>query len=530
MIQEAISGISTETVSDLSTPRRRLESIIYFILTVLGFSTWFFMAVPFASHRESYWWLGMLHSHGFLEAFSVGISSTYRPLAQAVAWLGFLVLDPGVFPTNVLRQTVLQGSIYGLFVLAWWHIYRAAAQRRVFAVVAFVVGSVFFSGYIQLFHIYGIFYVPVILMLGGLLRLHASKSLPKREVSSAVVAIVLVFWHPFASALFLGFYFGYYVSTIWQRSTAQHVRALLILVVGMSPIAALVFLFPRAPMPLSTRMEGFLVSYQTNEVNLFASLVAAILAVTVIVSMRMSLRSRVITSLLASGVGLMVAFKGWPVLLLWLCAVLIKLLVLRSWDLFFLTLTAALLPLGGAIGSPMYALFAIILAAYVTALEWSKAEKALAVFRPPVAAGIILVSTIIIVLVRANIDLPMITAVAKPLLIERERTVQFESILAWLHNSKYCADGIGFAEGAGNPVASVESAIRRRSRPPAGIEDVRVFWDRVLRCRNDMGRGDEAGSAIVTFGGAALADSRRVFEVEGRYAGKATVWIRDAYK
>src|ERR1700722_10534909 len=102
----------------LSDSKADAQSITYFIVAVLGFSFWFFMAVPFASHRETYWWLAMTPTHSFATAFSV-ISVTYRPLAQAVTWLEFVILDPRVFPTSILRQTLFQGLIYGMFCFAW---------------------------------------------------------------------------------------------------------------------------------------------------------------------------------------------------------------------------------------------------------------------------------------------------------------------------------------------------------------------------------------------------------------------------
>src|SRR4051812_47390625 len=64
----------------------RTDVFAYFLLTVLGFSFWFFVAVPFGSHRETYWWLATVHQHQFAHALSF-ISSTYRPLHQAATWL-----------------------------------------------------------------------------------------------------------------------------------------------------------------------------------------------------------------------------------------------------------------------------------------------------------------------------------------------------------------------------------------------------------------------------------------------------------
>jgi hypothetical protein len=217
-------------------------------------------------------------------------------------------------------------------------------------------------------------------------------------------------------------------------------------------------------------------------------------------------------------------------LLLWLCAVLIKLLVLRCWSLFFLALTAALLPFGGGIGTPIHALFAIIIAAYVTPLGWSEAEKVLFFVRTRYVIATAIAATVVLLMARAGIEVPIVTRVARPLLAERERTYQLENILAWLHNSGYCGYEIGFVEHADNPIDSVESAITRRNRPPASLEDVQFFWRTVLQCRKAERPNNKRGTAIVTFGGPALADSRPVFEVGGRYAGDATVWIGDSQK
>ncbi len=439
---------------------------------MLGFSFWFFMVVPFASHRESYSWLAGVQTESLAHQFSFGLSSTYRPLSQIVTRLGFAILDVRVFPTNALRQALLQGFIYGMFVLAWWLIYSGARQRRLFALVACVAGGVFFSGYVHLFHIYGLFYLPVILMVGALLRFHAADSFDIPEVWFAVLAIVLAFWHPFATALFIGFYFGFYLDTFLQRRKGQHVQALMILLVGLMAIMALVALFPRAQMPTGSRLFGFLVTYQTNEVNRVASFVAFLLAQMVVFSMVRSTRLKLAA---------------------------------------FSFVTAAL--------------FAIVVAVYVTSLGWLQAENALSFFKPQYALGIILASTIILLAVRAGIAVPVVTRVATPLLTERERTYQLEDALAWLHNSPYCGYDVAFAENSGSPVDSVESAITRRNRPPAGLQDVQLYWNTVLRCHSGERANDKAGTAVVTFGGPALADFTSAFAVKGKYAGDATIWI-----
>ena len=163
------------------------QAMTYFIVAVLGFSFWFFLAVPFASHRETYWWLAMVQTKPFSQAFGI-ISSTYRPVAQAVTWAAFLLVGPRTFPTSLVRQSLLQGLVYGFFVLAWWLMYSTSPQRKCFAVLACVTGAVFFSGYVHLFHIYGLMYVPVMLMLGTLLHFYGNGTFEKHQKWLAVVA------------------------------------------------------------------------------------------------------------------------------------------------------------------------------------------------------------------------------------------------------------------------------------------------------------------------------------------------------
>jgi hypothetical protein len=508
------------------TPGTRIQTISYFILTVLGFSFWFFMVIPFASHRETYSWLAGAQTESFSQQFRYGVSSTYRPLSQIATRFAFLILNPGVFPTAVVRQALLQVLIYGMFVLAWWLIYSNAPQRRVFALVACITGGLFFSGYVHLFHIYGLFYVPVMLMLGTLLRLHASGRFEKYESWLATLAIVLALWHPFSTGMFLGFYGGRYLERFWQRSRAQHLRAALILGLGTAALVMLVFVFPRSHTSFNSKLFGFLVSYKTNEVNEVASFASYLLALMTFASMKMSKRTTRFAFLVVSVLSAVCFWKGLPLLFVWLCVALFKLIRLHAWSLLSLAFTAILLPFGGGIGSPMYALFAIIIGTYVTALGWFEAERSLSALKTQYVLGMVAAAAMVVLLVRAQVEVPVVTRVANPILAERERTYQLEHILAWLHTSDYCGYEVAFLDSAGSPIDDVASAINRHNRPPAAIEDVRLFWDSVLQCRPSGGRKD--GTAIVTFGSPALPNSHQVFGVKGRYAGEAAVWIADS--
>ena len=509
-----------------------------FALAVLGFSFWFFLAVPFASHRETYWWLATVGSHDVSHAFSF-ITSTWRPLFQVANWLGYLLLDPAIFPTRQLRQAAIQLFNWTAFAFAWWIISREAVERRTFALIACVAGGVFFSGYVQLFHVYGIAYIPVMLIVAALIRMSArSNGLTETLLASAAAASV--FWHPFATALFAGWYFGRTFETWGERGTAGRVRAVVILLVCSAAVVCIVFLLPllvsqtsallreSATRGVGPRSFGLLVSYQTNEVNWIASVVAFLLTLAIAWGTpRVPLRGRVVLTIAILGASAAFVSIGWPLVLLWVLAAVVKLAWMRCWSLAALAATATMLPFGGGIGTPIHVLFAIALATYATALGWQTAERRLAFVGPRSVGAAVTVAALLVLGLRSGLDLPVLSRLAMPLLAERERTYQGEQLLVWLHGSPHCERDIEFVTAAGNPVDSLESVIDRRYRPPASIEDMRLYWRTALRCPSRQVADGDKSAVILTFGGPTVPGATPVHAIPGRYAGPATVWILD---
>jgi hypothetical protein len=365
-----------------------------------------------------------------------------------------------------------------------------------------------------------------VLSVGLLLRLHARDTFRRSEVVFALIAILLAFWHPFATALFMGFYFGYCLENFHQRSRFEQVRAAGILMLGAVTVFVLVSLFSRAEMGAHSRLLGFLTSYRTNEVNSIASFCALLLTQVALMSFVPKASSRLVGGVVLTALAVLLWYQNLPVLFLWFGVVLIKLFRLRYWSIFFMMATAAILPFGGGIGTPIYCLFGIIIAVYATVLEWPQTEAVLSFLAPRYAVGIVGLATIVLVAMRIGVDVPVVSRLAKPLLVERERTYQLENALAWLHNSQYCGYEIDFKENAGSPIDSTENVITRSNRPPAALEDVQYFWDNILRCRDAAHVGPLEGKMVLTFGGPVLENSNPVFVVNGKYAGDAVVWVK----
>jgi len=500
--------------------------LTHFAIGVAGFSFWFLMAVPFASHRESYAWLASVYRGNFLEAVGWTLATTWRPLAQTVTWLGFAILNPHIFPTSVPRQALLQMLVYGAFLVAWLIIYSTAPQHRTLSLIAFVAGAVFFPGYIHLFHIYGHSYAVILLILALMLKRSLTGAFKQHDTLLAAIAITLVLWHPFATVVFLGFYVGRYLDVAATLGRRDHLTAWTIIVAASLAVIGSVASSPNLGTTWAyDPMAAFVISYRTNEINVIASLVAWGLAYVALLSTAIPGRPKLALGVLVTVLGAGFFLADIPLLLLWILVVCGKLAHRRSWGLLVPLVVAALLPYGGRIGGPVYGLFPIVLATFVTSLGWTEAETRLCWIDRRHGIALVLGLGAIVLAVRAGISVPVFSPLARPLLAERERTFQFEHALAWLSQSSYCGRHLAFAEAAGNPIDSVESAITRRHRPPAGLDDVVAFWETALRCK---ARAVDKGVVVITFGGQELAGASRVFELPGLKAGPATAWIRSS--
>jgi hypothetical protein len=515
------------------TKNSMLETLAYGALAVLGFSFWFWMAVPFASHREAYEWLGYVGSHWTLVDFLTYSVSTYRPLSQGLMGAVYIWTGLGAFPSSTLVQGVVQVVVYAGYVIAWLVIYQKHPQRRSLALWAALVGLVFFAPYTMFFHPWGMFYFPVVGAIAWLTRLGENSVSRLQFTCLAICAIIFLFWHPFASALILAYLGTDVLVTLVKRR--QLSTDMFFAVAGVTGVALAVLLAMRTiPVGyydsyssddqgwIASRLSGWVASYKTIEVNYIASAVAMLVALVTAWSVPLARYWRGM-SLLAVGLTCLLLLNlQLPLLLVWLAIALVKLMFGGRWRLAAMLFSASLFPLGSGIGAPIYGLFAVMLACYASAIDeplavWISNKLSGTV----IAAGVIAV--MLVALAERWIDLPGLTTVARPLLAEKDRTYQLEAGLQFIASSPLCSRDISFVESADPPRYTMNNVLERSHRPPSGLSDVLRFWT-TARCSPTVPQEKQPPPLLLTFGSQRLACGTPVFEVSSRFAGHMIVY------
>ena len=393
-----------------------VQKCIYAALVVLGLSFWFFLGFPFANHNESFVIVTQLDtlSLGDILTEQIYPVATYRPLGQAVAWSGYHMGEKSVREVQIFNFVVA--------VIAWLVLFFALRERRVFAFAALAAGGVFFSGYIYLFHLHGVFYSPLLLLIAVLFLLETKPVTAGLLWVVSVTALVATFFHTYALPIYLAALVGFILERprefgAFRWTLAGSMLGALILLVAL-------VILPRHESVMTTdaMLSGLLASYRMVEVNGVVSATAALLAFLTAWSYPGSRMVRWILLGAAAGAVAVASLLGLPMLFVWIGITLVKTLALRKWWLSFVIAGTALLPAPAATGSPTYLVFTIMACAGGLALFWSTAENRISPWGDRIAALAVLVAVCLLVLLRQGVDVPVLSEGAKPLLAEREKT------------------------------------------------------------------------------------------------------------
>ena len=487
-------------------------SIVYPLLAVAGLSFCFFLGFPFDNHNESYRWIPALAKASMQDVLTKQVINieSFRPLGMAFAWLTVKISD------NIYLQQIMN---WLFAVSSFLVLYRGSARKPSFAILAFGTGGIFFAGYIYLFHLHGVFYGPFQLYTAGLMlfAFRENNISPKNIAVWAAITAITCLFHTFALLLFCAFIGGYMLQMRMQNS--KKVLGWLILALVGALALCYAILHGREIKTVTSLTRGFLVSYSMAEAKPVLSLFAVIPCVLLGISLSHIKNFKQVIAVVICVTALVLLYVHIPVLILWPLLSIIKLAIDKKWSAAAIIGAASILPLGSSSGSPTYVVFVLMLCCYITAAYSFYTVQDTKFIR--LAASIVLVCTIsCLALIMVNINVPLLSVVARPILAEKEKTKQMTALINWkIKNPTYHAYHLTLFGEADLPV-NASNTIDRANRPVTFQSDIDIYMNFVSEKLYHTMPADTA-NLYITFGDQLLPNKKMVLAVDGKWNGKA---------
>lgn len=478
------------------------------ILAVSSLTFLFLLGFPWQHHDESLVWAIDLQSLSFWRSLlpkPVMYVASYRPFGMALTWLTFKASGGGLWLQQLINYTIT--------VFAWLFALRGVRDRLSFAWVSFLCGAAFFSGYIYLFHLQGVFYGPLLAFVAWLLvQDERGTALTWATVMLWLsIATVAALFHTFAYLLLAAFLGGRCMQDLIEhRAVSVPAAAFGVLMCGCG---ILLLLYGSQAIGPSYAITGLILSYTLLEVSPLTGFISAALAVLACITLQET-RLRAACIALALIASLTLAALHLPVVLAWIGICLLKVVLQRRLGLAALIAASAALPVVTGTGSPTYALVVLLPVCNAT-VDGFDAPGALHRTQRVLAVAAIL-TLLLGYLAISSTAIPALDRLFSPLLSEKEKTNQMMQMFAWLDANPAVTGDLRLCQPAGYPVSSV--ARDRRYRAPTDDRTLRYY----LKGRYGERLVQETPHLLLCFGGQ-NAGTARLHTIEGRWAGSATL-------
>jgi len=490
------------------------ERLLYGLVAVLGLSFWFLVAFPFANHNESYIWVAQLSRLSLLEVLSKGLQpvSGFRPLGLATAWAGFKLSGGSIYPQQVFN--------YLIAALAWLILLSAIREKKMFAWVSLIAGGAFFSGYIYLFHLHGVFYSPLLAFVAFLV----ASAIPRHELKTRGLAIISVLaaaislYHPFALPLYGAYLLGHLVESGRAIGRKRLVASSLLIVAACLLMRLLV---PGRAFSLThSPVLGLLTSYRTMELKRVLSAVSLLLSLGTVLSMRRTWRTQAVLGGAVVLLSLIFLRLRLPILIVWVAVSFLKAALASRWRIALVIAAAAILPAVSGTGSPTYAVFAVMCCCCILALDSGFLEKRSAILNA--VSGLAVIGAVLaVVALRAGVSVPVVSKLATPVLAEKEKTFQLDEIIRWWAGSDHHSYRLVLGQAARNPTESTD-AIDRTRRAPTSQD----YLDAYVSASGPHRQETWPGELVICFGEEKIDGATKVYAAPGRYNGEAAVYLK----
>ncbi|MEP6749987.1 MAG: hypothetical protein ABJB86_19770 [Bacteroidota bacterium] len=490
-------------------------SFAYLLLTVSGLSFCFFLGFPFDNHNESYIWVVLLKKASLWDALTkqlIGGIETFRPLGMANAWITYR-LSGNIYLQQILNWLFAIGSFAILFF--------NSRNKVLFSVIALVTSVCFFSGYIYLFHLHGVFYGPFQLYVAALLCIaYTRPDLSQRMLAALIITTIIVsLYHTFALPVFCAFLCGYIIRA-FRNNNRLSLIILLILLLVTAGFAKLI-LHSKEFKTAGQLVQGFFASYKMTEFDKFISVLSLLLSIIAVVPLLKQAKERLVSIIVLCGLSGILLWCNIPVIILWIAVCCSKPLLKGNWAGAGLIAVTAILPAASGSGSPTYNVFVIMACVFVTVADNNLLEMAPA-FAGKLAYLVVILLACLLPVLKSGVQIPLASSMARPVLAEEEKTHQLQDIIDWkMENKEFVPFNLQFTDTTDLPVNS-KNIISRQNRPVARQTDLNFYMDNFPSKGNS--NPEKAQHLYITFGDKVLKDRQIVFSVNGKWNGKAYVF------
>jgi hypothetical protein len=488
-----------------------LRPIAIALLSIASLSMWFVLGFPWDHHNESLVWAVQLQKTTLADTFvsnPITTVQSYRPLGVALAWATFHATGNGIW----LQQLVN----YVITAAAWIFALYSVKERVAFAGFSFLCAAAYFSGYIYLFHLHGVFYGPLFLYLAWLLCFASKAPLldVKTGMTLLVFSVLAGLFHTFAFLFFAAFLIGLWI----QNSAEGRNPNTAVAIAGLVAVGIAVKVLTASSSDLGTAspLQGLLVSYRALEVNAIVAALSAVLTIGTAFLWATSMRERLVFSTAATVLVMLLLVAKVPLIVAWIAVCCIKAMMLRRWALAALVAICGILPGITATGSPTYALFMLMPCAVSSVIGVVLAGSVQMWSR--VAAAVALATLGLCAVLKVGIHVPGISGTANKILAEQEKTRQMHAAFVWLDQQRELTGNLELCQPGDFPIRSTNT-IERTFRAPTHAWP----FDEYIKARYGERLRQATPKLRLCFGGEELPDSQVLYRIPGQWAGAAAI-------
>ena len=442
---------------------------LLFVLPVLGIIFWFLLGFPMADRNESYIWITYLQQHSLLEIIQNPIPSirSFRPLAQVITWCLYHISGSNGVLVQFINFVLLCAAI-------WIMVSLTPCPKSVYArFLYFLTGLIYFPSFYYMFNLHGIFYSAIFLVLA--LFIKTGDGVLRNWKKWSLISCLLAFFHPFILIFFAAYLAGWIIE---KKQFRKNTIIIVVCLLGVLTLLLEILLpFPTFSVIDFKNLSGTLRNIENYTTTKIFTLSLCLLTILI----RRNLQTAWI--LIISGLYIpMALIFDQPVMLLLAFLIITSLALDGKWALAGLVGAAISFPLAVGSGAPTKASIFIFLVPHVM-LEHAYLPFAIRDrVTKSITLGLLLFSILCAFLLRQEVEMPLLSDLVRPLLVERGKTYQLKKALQ-LASQQSPRRRILFLQEKQNNIRDGGQPTNRDNFPPTKQTELDVFQDYSLQAK-----------------------------------------------